>query len=670
MGGQFPNDVGALAPDGLIAAVFQGSEVATLQHALIAALVAAAFILLAVKRKIIQLPHAGISGPLAAFMVLILASVFMSDYRWVSQTSLAEWMIYGLAVIACVGGLGRKSGPVIVLSALAAGSSVVALMGVLEYGSMRNEDATWRIFSTWNNPNALAGMMVIGAIVGLGLLANAKTLLPLILGGLAGTFCTLALILTGSKGGIIALGIGLFVLAVLLIAWKRSLAVATAAAFLALAFLPVVVMQKSGSGGAGSRVMAAGATQDQSAGFRVQLWKGAIELVKRNPVGEGFGTYAFHSAKPGTNTRTELTHSTWLQLAVEAGPLAPIALILMLLGWMVHTFRSARSLPTDQNVLRAAVIAAVAGTAAHGFVDSNLYFFGIGLAFFLLLGVGIQLSADAGAPEFVAPSIRVAAAVFTLACVAQLFFAGMIAKAQSNVRWYLHNQEPQEAVAGLESLRGIAPFDGETWYRSGYVATSAEQALGYFARAAEVAPSPRYYRRLAFVQMETGRLPEAEATLRRALRMDPNNLSALRLLIDVQEKLGAEEQARQTANRMIAIEATPYFKIRSLPEVIPTETYEARIYLADKGGNVVQLLRPAVDGLVRFATTTLPYSRRMARAGIGVNPSVAEAEENVEMGMKAAQKLRAAYLAAGDSDGVKWSDEALAALESSLGGSK
>jgi hypothetical protein len=665
LGGRLPNDVETLEPGfrATLASLWGGFAIPTLQHAIVGLFAVAAFAYLILKRKIVQVPHAWVSGPLAGFILLLLASVFVSRYRWVSQIALAEWGIYVMVLIAAVGGLGRRIGPMAVLGAISAGTGLVALTGILEYGQMKAVDPTWRIFAGWHNPNALAGVLVVGMLVSFGVLGVSRSQLAVVLSGASATLSGIALERTGSKGGFVALAIGLLFFISIVLAWKRPVAIARATACLLLAGIAVFSIQLSIPKGGSVRALGGGDTQEQSQGFRKQLWKGSVALIRENPIGRGLKTYAFYSAKPGATTRTELAHSTWLQLGTEAGVLAPLALIAMLTAWLWHTFRSARSLPADQNVLRASVVAAVAATVAHGFVESNLYFFGIGLLFFLLLGVGIQLSVDAGAPEFVAPPMRIAAVLFSAICVGVLLYGGYVEKLQANLRWQIASQMAADARQTAATLQGIASNDGETWFRSAFVAGSISEATSDLAKAAEVAPSAKYYRRLASLQIATKHIAEAEVTLRSALPLDPNNLATLKQLMDVQAALGQPANAEATARKLISIEQTPYFKIRALPQVIPTETYEARIFLAKSSPDRLKLLREAVEGLLHFGKVTLPYHRQMQAGGAASPETVANAESKVQIGIEAAKQLQEAYMRAKNPAGEKWAIEALADLE-------
>lgn len=676
LGGQLANDSQGLEPGyaSTIRALFRGTEVATLQHAFLALFVVGALVATLVKRKIIQLPRPAIGAPLFAFFALLIASIFCSAYRWTSFVSLGEWAIYGLALIAVVSGLGKQRGPYAVLMALSVGCGLTALIGILEYAATASRDPSWRIFSTWQNPNALAGMMVVGMILGGGILCARRDRSTIAAAAISSVLCGFALILTGSKGGFLACMVGIIAFLVFALAWvgrgerKRVLGRYVA---VIVAIVAVSMVVQLGRGGHGLRVANAAATQEQSAGFRFQLWKGALATSRENSfvVGRGLGAYAFYSAKAGTNTITELAHESWLQLLVEGGLFAPLALIATLATWLVTISRGARRLSSESNVLRAAVVATVLATCFHGLIESNFYYFGIGLTLFLLLGVGIQLSADASAPEFVDGPMRSAVVGLSILGAGLLAYAGYVGKWEANLRWAIANRQPELAKEFSEMLKARAPFDGETWYRTAFLAPSPEAQRDDLRRAAEITPSPRHFRALARVQVALGDLSEAKDNLEAALRYDPNNLSALLQLGKLEIEMNQEDEAKITLLRLVAVEETPYFTIRSLPQIVPTETYEARLLLAERVPDKrekASLLRQAVDGFLSFTEVTLPYTQAMSVAGPVNGISLVDAKEKVAMGVAAAKRFAALSRKQGDGVDEEWARQAQVKMEQAL----
>lgn len=102
-----------------------------------------------------------------------------------------------------------------------------------------------------------------------------------------------------------------------------------------------------------------------------------------------------------------------------------------------------------------------------------------------------------------------------------------------------------------------------------------------------------------------------------ALVRDPNDLTTMEQLRDLYVSLEAYDKATEMARRMIAVESTPYFRVRSLPEVIPMETYRARYWLAQRteGDERLGELKAALPGYLAFASTTCPLVIRALKAG-------------------------------------------------------
>ncbi len=674
IGGGLPNDMGALEPGYVptVQALFRGTEIAILQHAVLALLVATAFVAVIAKRKVLQVPQVMVSGALATFCGLLVASVFLSQYRWISETALAEWLTYGIALVTVVAGAGRKQGPRAILAAFAIGISLVALMGIIEW---RGAAGDWRIFAGWLNPNALGGMLVIGLALTLGWAAMAKSIASTLLSCAGSAAIGFAIVLTGSKGSLGAAAVALIVFFLAACLWRgedarrlrRRVAVLGALTALVVVALGATIVLKRGAGSPLARIANSGDTAAQSSEFRSLLAQASVKLVKDNPAGTGIGTFAFYSSKPGLTTRTELAHRTLYQLAVEANVVTPLVFLFLIGAWIVLISRNSKTVPYEVNLLRAGVLAAVLATMAHGWFESNIYYFGIGLTLFMLLGVGLQLSADAGAPEFTALPMRLLGIVVAVLAVGQLVFAGFVGKLQANVRYLALAKEPEPLIAAVSTLKSIAPFDGETWYRASFFEQDQESRLADLRRAASVAPSAKILRALARLSASAGHYDEAASALEKALTFDPNNLAALRQLLELNVEEGLNEDADRIATRMIEVEKTPYFTVRSVPEIIPTETYDARLQLVKtaEAADAIRFLHEAVDGYLQYIRTTVPWGERLSgRSGAyppGYTPT--EAKDVIDKATSAAQQARELYRMGGDKAGVDWATNALSEIQ-------
>lgn len=662
-----------------LSGVWAGSELPGFAHALIAGLAFAALAVTFWREKAIQTPTIKVGIPIAALIVCLGGSILLSSFKFISVQVWLEWTAYGAAFFAVVSSCGRGTGPKMVLAAIVLGSTLTAIRGLLEYGQMRGIDPSWRIFAGYNNPNALATMMLIGLFCAMGLILNTDRV-----GKLVSLLCAavigFALMLTQSKGGYLAACIGTLSFAALVFfwgGWRRALiGLLPIAAVGGLALTLQYSLRSNASGsGALSRVTAASSTSEQSAGFRKMLWTSAIKQIAQTPQGLGVGTYAFHSSRTGLVQQTHLTHNTYLQLAVEASPVAALCLVAGLLIWLVETLRGARKMPVERNVLRAGVISAVLAVSAHGMIESNLYYFGVGFVFFGLLAVGLQLAADGSGPELVPIGIRRGTALicFTLPCLGLIYF-GVVEYKKAALR----GLAASGSVTGpmVDALTEIAPADGESWYLRANLTPDAtpEDRIAWLKKAAELTPRTRYFRALAQVYWKQGKVSSAKSMIDSVLKEDPNNLRALDMLMEIQKSENDLSGAQATARRMIAIEQTPYLQITAIPEFVETESLFARELVADQSKDTseqARLLNEAVEGLVKYAKTTVPAIRQNTGGdpnGSYLGESLRDAEEKLTHAQALAGRLLKLYRSLGNGTGVETVTEASGVFEEALAG--
>ncbi|HZH98876.1 MAG TPA: O-antigen ligase family protein [Fimbriimonadaceae bacterium] len=690
-GGYLSLEPMALEPGlaGLITALAKEPSAATFAHGLIATLVGLALVPALVRWKVIQLPPLRLAAPVLFFWLLLMLSLLMSSYRTISLTAFAEWTTYVAIFFGIVATVGRRAGPRILLAAFFAGCVLVALNGIREY--VPQTDLTWRIFSTWMHPNALAGLLGMGLFVGLGLLSTTKGSAAL-LTGLGSILIALALLMTQSKGGVLAVLIGAPVFMVMSAAWSEGKAAAAKRVGAAVAVLvlapalyaglqslmrnrpapqqPGATVASQSTAPTFGRLAQASTSQEQSAGFRTLLWKSTAQLVRMNPGGWGIGTYRFHSSRPGMVTQTHFAHNQYLQLAAEANPLAPLLFLAAGLIWLAEMFRGARKLPSEQNLLRAGVVAAVLFSAMHNAIDSDISHFGIGLSFFALLGIGVLLAGDAALPEFVPKIGRWFAAFVALLFPLLLLVFGYGELQLGYAESALASRNAELAQSLAESAKSFLPMDGRPYASLARASAPGPQRLEVLAKAAVLEPSPRAFRMYARELEVKGDIGAARGALGQALRMDPNNLTALNLLLEMDLRQESPS-AKETAERLIAVEGTPYFKVRSIPELVPTETYGARLVLAEMvpAKDRPALLRPAVEGYRNYLTRTVSqilHNLKTAGAPVFVSENLLQAQQKLRKGVGAAQMLLDSYRAEGDRAGEAWAREALGELTGGL----
>jgi O-antigen ligase/tetratricopeptide (TPR) repeat protein len=656
-GGQISNDRQALTPGAFFPALLGGFEIPLLTHFLFAALIAGAVVLALARRQILQVPNPWVGYGTMVLCAAVLVSVALSAFRVVSVGVAAEWLTYGMAAFATTMCLGRKEGPRLFVRSLVAGCFVTAVFAIREYGIFRVQDPGYRVYGGWVNPNAYAGLLIVGIVLSLALAASGEQKEGLAM-GIAMLAQSVALVLTGSRAGLLAGLVAILVFFALLLVWKvgKPLVVKGLAVFAVLVVaVGAVTLASRGSSGAPSglgRATAGVSSGDQSAGFRKLLYQGAFQLIKQRPLGYGIGTYRYYSSKPGLTTQTVLTHDSYLQIQLETGFMGLFAFLAIVGGWFVTCSRSVKELPKEQNALRAGVVGAVVAILAQGVVESNLYYFGIGTLFFCLLGVGMMISGDGVAPEYMAKNLRVFGMIASVFIAFVLLYCGL-GEMYRGFAFGARAQKDLEGARGnAQTALAMLPGDSEALGLLVYTQTGPEQ-LEDAKLAAQDGPSTTALRRLAQVQAQLGDTAGALETYSKVLELDPNNLLALTQMLDIQAK-GDPAGAKITAERLVAVEGTPYYKVRSLPELIPTETLDARVYLASIETDPVTkaaLLRAAMDGYVRYAQVTVPPVARSGDEGYG-GVRLEEAAKRVAGGRALGEQLKVLYQTRNNAEGL------------------
>jgi len=689
IGGQIFVDALRLEPNaGIFELVMKGApETPWLSHAYLAVFLLATAVVMAFTQKVIALPKIGMSALMLFFGGCLVASLSGSSFKMISAAAISEWLIYIAAFFIAAAAAGRSRNSIVLIGAIVAGCAIVSIMGILEYGQMRRFDPTWRIFASWVNSNALAGMLLIGLMLGLGLTSTRQGLTSL-LSGFASSLIGLALLLTQSRGAILyALPAGSIILFAGVAGAKgtaRDRFSRTAKLILppiGVAVLMTALMittPKSAGGSVAPSALTRVSTQadharEQSSSFRIMLWKSSIELMRKNPSGYGLGTFRFEGSRSGLIVPTQLAHQTFLQLGSEASPIAPAVLLTAGLLWLFHMFGGFGKTPFELSAVRMAIVAAVAASFVHNLFDSDLYYFGIGLTFFALLGIGLSLAADGVSPEYLPTPIRISFPVWILFLAAALAFAG-VSKLRLSQGLTALSEGDIDAGRQLFERSADNGMDAEAFFLLAKVEKDGEKRLSLLRKAAQLNPSPKFYRALAREQAMAGKTYEAIESFSLALKRDPNNLQTLRQLLDLYLALNDKAKARETAERMVAVEKSPSFTIRAISEAVPVQTFEARIYLASQEKNkrkVIELLKPAVEGYQEYVRNTVPRVIQNSRSADDLTfagESVDTALQAVDAGRTAARNLINAYRMLGDragaADSVKALDEFEAAADS------
>ncbi|MCX7970877.1 MAG: O-antigen ligase family protein [Negativicutes bacterium] len=283
------------------------------------------------------------------------------------------------------------------LAALAAATLVVVVYGLIQYFTgLDLEMADWvdsgyfpainaRIFSTWLNPNLLAGYLLtmIALLAGAGLYERWgwRKVAALVL--LAG--CLLCLVLTWSRGG--WLGLIIVILAIGLLRNRHLI-------WLAALILAVVV--KTCDQAAVRLLSVLHPTLDSSSNMRLGIWSGTLAMIGKHPWwGWGWGTfrdyysvYGYYVLDPGVIIYH--AHNTYLHLLAETGVvgLAGFLAVAGLHGRLVwRKYRRTADRQTRGMLL--GLLVALIGMLAAGFSDHLLFNIKMFMLFWLLCALAV-----------------------------------------------------------------------------------------------------------------------------------------------------------------------------------------------------------------------------------------------------------------------------------------
>ncbi len=269
-----------------------------------------------------------------------------------AAVTMAMWVLPGFALL----GVGSREPRATMLLLLIGTLSAIAAIALWVH-----DGASGRMLGTQDDPNYLATTLVpviVVAVHRLGI-AAARTRPALAASLIA---CLAAVAGTQSRGALVALGIGLALLALV-----RGTRVVVAAIVLASAVAATIAFGTWAVGG-GQAIMERTGSADPSAG-RVDLWRVAVEQVRRHPLaGVGAGGFvpeiSDHVPAGGREPDHVAAHNTPLQVTAELGIPAGLAWSLAMLAAIVMPIRRERRDADACTSSDAAVACAFASVAA------------------------------------------------------------------------------------------------------------------------------------------------------------------------------------------------------------------------------------------------------------------------------------------------------------------
>lgn len=568
---------------------------------------------------------------LGLFAVVFVASVFGSEALYFSLKQLlfmaACFGAYFLAASLC------RDARVVAAAvwAIAMSAMMVSVFGIRGYAIGTGGGAQfwkallapgdhWRLFGPFVNPGFFAGYLVVALPVTLGAYLVTRRAALAMLAGLGFVVQVIALLLTGTKFGIVCGVAGLMVFFVLAAGtgalrrakFARLLVIAVVLLPLGMVFSKPVMSRISAAEAGGSQV--------HSTEFRIYTWQATVDMIRSNPwLGVGPGAYDTAYPRYTIAGPTRYAHQSYLQIAAESGAAALVAFVAVLAAIVWRSLAAmagpAKSDDTRagrasdepvtatiswrdlvpfsaRRVIACSLFAALIGSAARSLVDSDWYVLGIALPFWAL--AGMLVSQSGAVREYRELSKRwrtivcIACAAFALTSASfglGDFYAGRMQDAREHTG-------PDVAAAQIELYRRavtVSPLNPK--YRRDYGTYLAhplggdepERGAREIERAIRLAPTDaQNYHARALVALWTGDLEGAVRYLRRALKFNPNSTRTILLLADTYAALDDERGRESALQQLLDIESTPYEQIKGTPEMVDTTFAYAHVYFGEK----------------------------------------------------------------------------------------
>lgn len=280
--------------------------------------------------------------------------------------------------------------------------------------------------------------------------------------------CTLAvaIIITGSRGALVSLGAGLF-----LVLWTRSKRLAVVSVSLvaaALLVLPNPVKERLSSG-------------DIFAYSRADIWASTARMIADNPVGVGLGNFKYMATRYNFPVEDAVirygkiannAHNEYLQIGAEMG-IAGLAAFLYGIYLLARVIINALRLEGERKGLAAGISGGITAILIHALFDANFHEPGI----FLLLVLLVCLLLKVGGFNRQAVSLHVEQGKRTrLALLSVLIVLTLVLWAgASPLAYYYSTRAGAEARSGNqgEALRNI---DKALLFESGNAAYHSQRA--------------------------------------------------------------------------------------------------------------------------------------------------------------------------------------------------
>ncbi len=466
-----------------------------------------------------------------------------------------------------------------VTALLLSGALGVAANGIREklLAATMLHNESWNIFSTFFNPNPLAGFLGMSFFIALAAAIADRLLWRRILWGGCAILLAAAIIPTSSKGAEVGFAVAAVVFAILAAGAAanraRNLRVIAILVVLAVLVGAIAIYRVPSVRGHVASAFGPGKASNK---FRILAWEGTARMAFAHPIlGVGPGGFKFAFMQYAVGGYTEAAHQNYLQIAAEQGFLG-LAAFLWIISAAILTARRALARAPDfaRRVLVIGALASLVVFLVHSFLDYDYYIGAVGLVFWFVLGLIAHYACDEPAPQPQAQPVEAPQAKRRAGQSAQPALAPSLEAGFHQLPWPSAPAGRAAAVAGIllclylivaPPVRGELGDNAMRFGDGAYAA--AISALGNgdsasmrnyfdiayesFKRATEVDPGwSAAWERYGVILSAMARPDEGEEAIKKAIALEPTNfqpyLSLARLY---SEQAGSQRSDGQTDSR-------------------------------------------------------------------------------------------------------------------------
>ncbi len=463
------------------------------------------------------------------------------------------------------------------LRAICAAGLLSALYGIAQYfgwdpfltkAGYEAGEGIYRIVrppGTLGHSDYFAAFLLWPLFIGVGLWRDERHSAFRMLGAATAAMGTIAILLSGSRGAVLGLITGVFVLAAVL---RPSIRAAGAAVALAAVALGGFYLSPAG---ARMRARAHWIGEDRVGGARPLLWRDSLKMAAAKPL-TGFGLDTFVADFPHYQSEElarqypdfyhESPHNIFLDALTAEGVPGLLLLVCIVAAGLSGAVRSGARSPLLPGLVASLMahqfIVFIAPTAFYFYLGAGLLAgtgasraeraelpaswtriaLAAGLAAAAYLGVttyrmtaadsalaSVQRKLDANDPHGAAEAYRKALSWSGPDATADLYFSRRWAAAAASAPDTMSKLYFGQIAAGAASLATKSPEQLQNaWYNLAVLEASSNNAPAVeYGLRASIAAAPVWYKphwSLARLLASEGRLPEAEAEARRALYLD------------------------------------------------------------------------------------------------------------------------------------------------------